>query len=163
MKQTPASFWKGMVPALAFLGMSIGFLAWAGTYDPGPRAVPVLVGWLALALAALDVVTQTDTRWGRLLAQLLSGRALDAGVDEEDHPVGRQAVAILWLVGFVAGVIVLGFFVTIPIYVLAFMVVQGRKPVRQSALAAVAITGLMWVVFEWLLRYEVYKGLLFET
>ena len=39
--------------------------------------------------------------------------------------------------------------------------VQGRKGVRKALYAAVSISVFIYVVFELLLRYEVYRGALF--
>ena len=163
MNQSLTRNWRGMGSALLVLGLSLVFLPWAYRYDPQGRAVPVLVGWLTLGLAALDVITQTNTRIGRTLAQMLSGRPLDAQAEVEDHALRPQIVAMLWLVGFFAGAILVGFLITIPIYVISFMRYQGRKPLLPCAVSAVAVTTIMWIVFEVLLKYELYKGLIFEN
>ena len=164
MSEESPSVRRGMVPALIVLSLSVVYLPWAYSYDPEGRAVPVLVGWLTVGLAALDIMTQTNTPFGRYLFQLLSGRAMDAGLKEPgaEYTFGRQFVAVLWLIGFVGAVTLVGFLITVPIYVLVFMKFQGRKSLRQSIIAAVVITAVVWVMFEGLLRYEVYPGILFE-
>ncbi len=154
---------RGLAPALVVLAWSVGYLPWAYSYDAQGQLVPVLIGWLLLGLSVLDIVAHTDTRFGRTLFGLVSGRAMDAGTEEPGttHGFGRQAVAVLWLMAFLASVGLLGFLITVPIYVLAFMTIQGGKPLKQSIVAAVVVTSVIWVAFDVLLRYEVYPGILF--
>ena len=163
MNQARKKNWQGMGSALLVLGLSLVFLPWAYSYEPQGRMVPVLVGWLTLGLAGLDIVTQTNTRIGRVLAQMLSGQPLDARSAAGDYRIRPQIVAILWLVGFFAGAIMVGFLITIPIYIFGFIRLQGRKPLLQSAIVAVSITAVMWIVFEGLLKYELFRGLIFES
>ena len=155
---------RGLAPAVVVLVLSIGYLPWAYSYDAQGQLVPVLIGWLLLGLSVLDIVAHTDTHIGRTLFGLVSGRAMDAGNEEPGttHGFRRQAVAVLWLIAFLASVGLVGFLITVPIYVLAFMTIQGRKPLKQSIFAAVVVTLVIWVAFDVLLRYEVYPGILFE-
>ena len=163
MSDGRAGLWRGLAPAFIVFVLSVGYLPWAYTYDPQGRMVPVLVGWLLLGLAVLDIVAHTDTHVGRTLFELVSGRAMDAGTEEPGttYTFGRQAVAVLWMIAFLASVGLIGFVITVPIYVLAFMRIQGRKPLKQSVIAAAAVAAVVWVSFEVLLRYDLYPGILF--
>ena len=123
----------------------------------------MLIGWCAAALTLLDIFVQTDTRAGRALRGVLTGRPLDASTVPEGP--GRRAAgpaaACLWTAGFVALVAGVGFIAAIPLYTLAFMRLQGRMPWRRCAVAAGLVTAVTWIVFEQLLRYNVFEGALF--
>ena len=155
---------RGLAPAIVVFVLAVGFLIWAQSYDGRGRLVPVLVGWLTSGLAALDLIVHSGTRFGRYVDQLLSG-AMRSAVDDaaaSKSMFRREAIAVLWLFGFVALVAVFGFVAVIPFYILIFMVVQGRRSLRESVIAALCTTLFVFVVFEIFLRYNVYGGLLFH-
>ncbi|MPY68957.1 MAG: hypothetical protein GEU92_02605 [Alphaproteobacteria bacterium] len=148
------------ISALVLLG-ALGFLA-LGYELPGKgRDVPVLVGWIAVGLCVLDVVAQTPTAAGRWIAALLSG---SASGEPEDEPRGLslELKSFFWVLVACAGVIVFGFLWAVPVYVFAYMTLHGRKPVVQSGLTALGATAFLWIAFELLLEYEIYRGLLFS-
>ncbi|MQA67434.1 MAG: hypothetical protein GEU76_16285 [Alphaproteobacteria bacterium] len=148
------------VSALVLLG-AVTFLA-LGYQLPGKgQDVPVLVGWLAVGLCVLDVIAQTPTAAGRWIAALLSGSASGAP-DEKPRGLSAELKSFFWVLIACAGVIVFGFLWATPVYVFAYMVLHGRKPVVQSGLTALGATAFLWIAFELLLEYEIYRGLLFS-
>jgi hypothetical protein len=46
--------------------------------------------------------------------------------------------------------------------VLGYSLLHARRNLRQSVIAAIAVTIAIWVGFELLLNYELYPGLLFD-
>ena len=152
-----------MAPAVVSSAAAAVFLVWSYAYDGRAHVVPMLIGWCALALTLLDIFVQTETRAGRALRGVLTGRPLDASTPPEGP--GRRAsgpvAACLWPAGFVALVAAIGFIAAIPLYTMAFMRLQGRMPWRRCAIAAGLITAVAWFVFEQLLRYKVFEGALF--
>ena len=149
-------------PPAIMLAISIGFLNWSYSYDEQTRQVPALVGWCMVVLCVLDVIAVSETAPGNAIKKFFTGRL--AGDDDEDHSrhtIGRVLVAMAWPLGFVAFVALFGFMPVIPVYVFLFVAVQGRKGVRKALYAAVSISVFIYVVFELLLRYEVYRGALF--
>lgn len=152
-----------MVPAAAGFGIAAAFLIWSYAYDGRAHVVPMLIGWCAAALTLLDIYIQTDTRSGRALRAILSGKPLDSSAAPDGDTVRASGPvrACLWPAAFVALVAVIGFVAAIPVYTLAFMRLQGRLPWRRCAIAAGLITAVTWIVFEQLLRYKVFEGALF--
>lgn len=150
-------------PPLLALAISTAFLAWSYAYEGRSHTVPMLIGWTALALCLLDLAAQTDSRAGRVLHGILSGRPLDSSSAPGDDAsrAARPAAACAWVAGFVALVAVIGFIAAVPAYTLAFMRLQGRMSWRRSALTAVVVAAVVWVVFEQLLSYQVFEGALF--
>lgn len=151
-----------LVPPIAMLAFSIGFLGWAYTYGERAQQMPVLVGWVMAVLCALDVVASSRTRVGNLVRALFSGTRDDHGaVKGTGTSVARSVTSILWPTAFVGLVALFGFLPVIPGYVFLFVVLQGRKPIRQGLTAAAITTALVYVIFKLALRYEVFQGLLF--
>lgn len=152
-----------IVPGIV-LAAAIGYLIWAYAVEARARDFPVMVGWVFVLLALVDVAAHSNSALGRYLAAVLSGRPLDASpAEDSDHAPGNPIVAILWVAGFVGLSWIAGFLVSIPIYVFLFMRLQGRHGSAASLLAAAAMVGVVWGGFELLLRYDVYRGVFFDT
>jgi hypothetical protein len=75
--------------------------------------------------------------------------------------VRRETIAILWIAGATAVMVLAGFLVGIPVYVFCYMVLHARRPVRQGVIAALVTTGAIWLAFELLLSYQLFRGVLF--
>lgn len=153
----------GYLATLTVLAISVGFLVWAHAYDERSRLVPVLVGWVLVGLAVLDVIVATGSRLGIYVNEFFTGQIVGEAVSKpQPKLMVRAVIAVLWVAAFVALVMVFGFFLVIPFYVLGFVVVQGKKTLSKGVWAAVGTTLFTYVVFEILLQYEVYRGWLFE-
>jgi len=149
-----------LVSSLVLMG-ALAFLALSYQLPGAGRDVPVLVGWVAVGLCILDLIAQTPTAAGRWVAALLSGSA-SATPDEKPRGVILELKSFFWILIACAGVIVFGFLWAVPVYVFAYMLLHGRKPVVQSGLTALGATAFLWIAFELLLEYEIYRGLLFS-
>lgn len=125
------------------------------------REFPALVSMAAIVLCLIDLVAHTDTAVGRRLAAVLTGE-INPSAGILTHGTWREAVAILWLAGATLLIVVAGFLAGIPVYVLCYMVLHAGRPLRQGAIAALVTTGAIWLAFELLLGYQLYRGLLFE-
>ena len=75
------------VPALVLLALTLVYLATGYGYTPESRAFPVTVGWAALALAIVDIVSRTQTAIGYAILQRLNPAALP-----EKAEIGRAHV-----------------------------------------------------------------------
>lgn len=149
-------------PPLVVLALSVVFVLWSRQYGEQGGLMPGLVGWVLIVLGLVDVIASSGTRLGDVLAGLFAGEIVGEAPPEA-HPAGKAALAAAWVTGFVAAVYVFGFLPVIPVYVFVFVAVQGRLGLRTALLAAVAVTLFTWGVFQELMHYDVYRGLLFET
>jgi putative tricarboxylic transport membrane protein len=152
--------WSGV--ALALLGLYIVVQAWQWDYlgpeGPGAGFFPL---WYGLAILALSLV---------LVVSNLRRRAPGAGVDWRRAPaagagvdwrrVGRAlsawlalvvAVALFKVLGFVAGLALLTYFVVAVMY---------RKPAATAAITAAAIGAGFYLVFDLALGLPLPSGLL---
>jgi hypothetical protein len=121
---------------------------------------PALVSVTAIVLCLIDMVTHTDTAAGRRLAAVLSG-SIRPTASAMTRGVRRETIAILWIAGATAVMVLAGFLVGIPVYVFCYMVLHARRPVRQGVIAALVTTGAIWLAFELLLSYQLFRGVLF--
>jgi putative tricarboxylic transport membrane protein len=135
----------------------IGFLIESYTYSEDERTVPLLAAWGAFAIYVLDVLVMSDTRLGRIVAIVFP--RVRGPLDRS--PAKRAAALFVWFAGLAIGIYLIGFLVTIPLYVVASLVVRGRRRPRMAAMFAAGVFATVWVVFEWLMGYELYRGILF--
>ena len=149
------------LPALAMVAITIAYLITAYTYSVQARLFPVPVGWLMLALLALDLVSRTKTPIGEQLTRLLNPAAEVEG-SEERFPVLRQLSAMFWVAFFTAALVLIGIMYAVPLYVFGSMRFHGKKSYLTSLIAAVCVTAFTWVLFGFALQVELYPGALFS-
>lgn len=142
--------WSGV--ALALLGLYIVVQAWQWDYlgpeGPGAGFFPL---WYGLAILALSLV---------LVVSNLRRRAPAAGAGVDWRRAGRAlsawlalvvAVALFKVLGFVAGLALLTYFVVAVMY---------RKPAATAAITAAAIGAGFYLVFDLALGLPLPSGLL---
>ena len=112
------------------------------------RLFPMAIGVPVFCLAAAEVV------WGLLRPEAKAG-AMDFRLS--DHLPARLAVrrtltVIGWMVGFLAGIVLVGFPMSVPLVVLLYARLQGREPWGLSLALALGVWGLFYAVFDRLLH-----------
>jgi hypothetical protein len=150
-----------LVITLVVLAFFVVILMWTYQFpEASSRRFPSMVSMAAIVLCLIDLIAQTDTAIGRRLAAVLPGSATiaTAGVTRGIRP---EAVALLWIAGAAALTVMAGFLAGIPAYVFCYLTLHAGRPVRQGAIAALLTTGAIWLVFQQLLSYQLYRGVLF--
>lgn len=76
-------------------------------------------------------------------------------------PEARRAWGILaWMVGFIVLVLLLGFPLAVPVFVLAYLVTSGRESWLLSVVLAAAAWGAFYLLFQRLLHFPFEDGLI---
>jgi putative tricarboxylic transport membrane protein len=112
------------------------------------RLFPMAIGIPVFCMAAAEVL------WGLLRPAEQVG-AMDFQLSEELPPkiaVRRTRVAIAWMLGFLAGIVLVGFSVAVPLLVLLYVKLQGREGWGLSVGLSLAVWGLFYGVFDQLLH-----------
>lgn len=162
MARRPESVSKFVAPGV-ICGFAVLMLVWTYEYQPAMRRLPLLVAWSTIFLAILDGLSRSDSRMGRAINGLFSWGFGMPDIAGRISPSLRTEVrAIAWMVGFVALVVAVGFYVAIPIYILLATRLQARAGWFRSAAAALAVLAAVWALFFGLLDYNIYSGLLFR-
>ncbi len=105
---TPATDY---LPALGLLAVTLIYLATAYGYSPDARAVPAGVAWVMLVLVILDLVSRTRTGIGLALMRWLNPAGDPAKQETVKHyPLLKQLVAVAWIAGFAAALVLIGIF-----------------------------------------------------
>jgi hypothetical protein len=150
---------RDLAVSLGVLVFFVVVLVWTYRFpEARGREFPAMVSMAAIVLCLIDLLTHTDTAVGRRLAAVLSGSSqLPTG----GWGIRREAIAILWIAGATLLMVFAGFLAGIPVYVFCYMVLHAGRPVRQGIAAALVTTGAIWLAFELLLSYQLYRGVLF--
>jgi hypothetical protein len=112
------------------------------------KLFPMAIGIPVFCMSAAEVL------WGLLRPADRVG-AMDFRLSEQMPPeiaVRRTLVTIAWMLGFLAGIVLAGFPVAVPLLVLLYVKLQGREGWGLSVGMALAVWGLFYGVFDRLLH-----------
>jgi hypothetical protein len=148
---------RSVWPAVVIAVIAAGFIVWSYQYSPQSRFVPLIVGYAMLALGLLDLASRTQTRLGQ---SVRAATGADFANPELKHtpPVGRELTQAGWVIGCVVSMILIGILPTVPLYVLASMRLNGRRPWKEAIIAATVAGLFVFVIFEVFLSYTLYRG-----
>ncbi len=157
--------------SLVMLAIFVGMVAMAATYPPETRFLPFVIGIPGIVLALIQVATEiVDARRAAAPAAAPARRATlrettaakAEAILEAPADVRREIVLLAYLVGLAAAVLMLGFWLAIPLFVIAFM----RFHERETWTLTLALTATAWVVlyvvFDSVLGIIVHEGFVTE-
>jgi hypothetical protein len=141
---------------------SLGLLIWSSTFNQTARQVPMLVAGAMLVLSIFDFVCRLDRPSLRPLRDFWG--ADFANREMRHNPRWTAEVGqILWMISCVVAMLLIGFLPAVPLFVFLYMVINGRRPVIESLATAAIVFAFVYVVFEILLDYQLYRGALFDA
>ncbi|MDH3264810.1 MAG: tripartite tricarboxylate transporter TctB family protein, partial [Paracoccaceae bacterium] len=147
-------------PALVLLAVGVGMLVWAQSYSDTSARFPSLVSILLIVLALFDLWSRT-----RLPGQAAIAAFWGAGFGRRemnyDPPLSRQLAIIAWILACFAAMALVGLLASAPIFCAIFVRFRGGRPWREALSVGSVVVLFQFAVFEWLLEYELYRGLLF--
>lgn len=139
--------------ASRILGIAVMFASGAAVviamdWPVKAKLFPMAIGIPVFCMAAAEVL------WGLLRPADRVG-AMDFRPSEQLPPkiaVRRTWVTIAWMLGFLAGIVLAGFPVAVPLLVLLYARLQGREGWALSLGLALAVWGFFYGVFDRLLH-----------
>ena len=144
------------VPLLLLLAMA-AFLVVSYGYSPEERALPVLVAWVTMAVLVLEILVQTRSPLGERIESILQGRNVEPA--PAPPPIGRALrYAIGWTVLLVALTTLIGILPAVFAYIALSLKFDGAKTLPVSLATAATVTLFAWLLFEWGLSYDLYRG-----
>jgi hypothetical protein len=115
-----------------------------------------------IGLIGLDLVSRTRTALGLTLMRALNPAADPEKAEKHPHyALSKQWIAVAWLAGFSALLVVIGILYAVPIYVFASLRVRGKRPLLTCLITTAAATLFVYLLFVQLLAIELYPGMLF--
>jgi len=149
---------QARVPLLLLLLMA-GVLIASYGYDPEARALPVLVAWTTIGLLIVEILVQAGTAVGSRIEKLLQGQ--EAAPDPARVPMSAALThAIVWPGLLVGLMLLVGILPAVLVYVCLSLKIVGGKSLPRALATGVAVTAFAWVLFEWGLSYQLFRGVL---
>ena len=154
MKLRPSSY---VLIGIIVIALFFGILAL--TYTSLKTSLfPAGVCGLIIILAGLE-----------LRKELRDKRASQEAMEEDTSELEITAKAELpgyirtfgWMVGLVAGIFLVGFLISIPIFMFSFMMVHKRGWLKSVGFAAL-FTGLVYILFTVALQVSLFPGIIFD-
>lgn len=136
---------------LAIFGGMVGV---ATQYPPQARFMPLVVGLPGIALCLVQVVLEIAARRRATTGVTADGPGAEA----------RRRELVLWgsFLGLIASLILLGFWLTIPFFLLAFLRGYAKESWRFSLALSAGGSMLLALVFHVGLGVMLHKGFLLE-
>ena len=131
----------------------VGALSWPWK----AKLFPLVVGIPLLCLAAAELLLSFRKTEGQAEAHVAP-----PGDVPSELALRRTVLAIGWILGFFAAIVLLGFLAAVPLFVFLYLTVQGRERWPFSALFAAAVSVLFYGLFDALLHMPFPAGWIFE-
>jgi hypothetical protein len=138
------------LPTSTLAVFAIAYVWIAYDYDLASRSMPWIAGVLAIALALIDIVVT-----GNDAVPQTQGEATAAPPSP-----WQEIVAFAWIGAFLPLVVVLGFYGATPLYIFCYLRLYAGKNALVSAATAFGVMGCLYLVFEGLMGYAIFAGLL---
>jgi hypothetical protein len=155
-------FVRSVYPPLAIMAVAAAMFFWSLSYDnETAREVPLLVSAGLFVLAVFDLVCRFDAP---ALGPLRDFWGADFRNPEmKHHPrFADEATQVAWMVACVAGIMLIGILPTVPIFVLLYMTVGGRRRWLEGLIVGAVVLAFVYGIFELLLDYRLYRGALID-
>ena len=145
------------VGAIALAGYAV-FVAWGWSW--GAKVGPMVVGVITLTCCVVSLLNQVFAR-GVHKARAEAGEVsrdvhMDTAVDHGDITrktmFVRAATFLGYLLAFIILMATIGIIPTVPVFVVAYMWLEGRENWKLIAGQALALTAVVYLVFDQLLR-----------
>lgn len=178
--------YSNSVMTVVMLAIFVAFVATASKYPADARFMPFVVGIPAIAILLLQLVL--DARDRRKVKAPADARSeLEKGEEEVSRIVGhrvdfevahehlpqmaemspqersrRERIIWAYVVAFILGIVLFGFNVAIPVFLVSFLRFYGEVSWRNALLSGCAGALLIWLIFERLLGMQLHDGLITE-
>ena len=118
-------------------------------FHPSARIIPHIAGIPALLFATIMVAREVT--W-------LRARLVDDSRSPQRGSLTAEFEAFAWFIGYSVGVILLGFALASPIFMVAFLRLYGRQPWLRTVVLTSVVVGLTVFVFDGVFGIRVYDG-----
>lgn len=158
----------------AMLAIFVVMVAVASTYPPGARFMPFVVGFPAIALCLLQILLDLrDSR--RELATpapvpSIPGEqplniSMNAGMEMPvftPEVVRKEKIVWGYILALIGGILVFGFYITVPIFLVAFLRFYAEASWRLAILLPAAASVFLYVMLTQVFRMTLHLGFVTE-
>jgi hypothetical protein len=171
---------------LVMLGIFLVLVGVASRYPTQARFMPFVVGIPAILLCLLQLFIDarerrqaaeaTDTRTPAEMAEETVSRLVGRPIDvahaalpgsaeppiSPEETVRRELVLWGYFLGFIGGILLFGFWVAIPVFLVGFLRFQAKASWRTSLLLGIGGSIALFMMFERGLKVQVHRGFVTE-
>lgn len=155
-KEAQSALWFAMALLFFFLLFVYETFAYTGKV----RTFPLLIGFMGIVFSVLDVLSLTRGGAGVFVTRMF-GQAFDAK-NLEGRSARREVIVIVSMCLIVAAIYILGFLAACLLVVIAWMRIAGGKSWQATIWTALGSLVFVYGLFEVVLQYELYRGVIFE-
>lgn len=157
--------WLGRTIFTACAILIVGALLWlASGYPPRARYIPEIVAIFALVCLSIQLVIEIVTGLRQRTTPLPEGPpAEEAEAVQAGGSVRLELIAYFWLAGMLLGLFLVGFLVSIPLYVLLYLRFQAKIGWLGAFLYGFGTWAFTYFLFVRLFEIRLYYGILFES
>jgi hypothetical protein len=128
------------------------------------KLVPLVMGGFIFVMAAIQLAR--DIMAARRLSQTEASASPDkagtaSGAMTDKGEWRRFTLTLSWVVGFIVAIYIVGFLISIPIFVVSFVKSRGRGWLFSIATALLTVL-VIYGIFEYALKLPIYRGLIFS-
>jgi hypothetical protein len=146
-------------PALLLLAIAIAAFVVARGYSATSGRFPTMVAGAMIVLVVFDVWSRTRLP-GAGLVETFGGTSFGQREMMHNPRLIDQVQCIGWIAGAFALMALIGILAASPIFCAAFVRFRGGQSLALSASIGLGVLIFLFVVFEWALDYELYRGLI---
>ena len=161
-------------------------VAVASTYPADARFMPFVVGIPAIMLCVLQLfldwrtketeaisdnrseMEKAEERVSKMVGHKVdfevAKEAPDVTIIENSDEVARDREFIIWayVLAFVGGILVFGFWLAIPIFIAIFLNREAQYSIQKAALYALMGGGIMFAIFSYGLKLRLHTGFIMD-
>ena len=134
--------------ALFFFSLSLTFGAMKS------KLLPLIVSSVALILAGIEVRIELLKRRSRQEGK----ESVDKGEKDRKDDLRLYVTYFAWMLGLIVGIYLLGFMISIPVFILSFLLSHGQR-FSKSAFIAAFNTLIIYLIFVIIFKTELYEGI----
>jgi hypothetical protein len=124
--------------------MSIGLMLLSGYAVLAATAWPWKAALFPLAIGVpLFCLATTELLWTLFGAPETSGEAMEVELSTQEGAGRRILLAAGWMLGFFAAIVLLGFPIAVPLFLLLYLKLQGGE----GWVLSIVITAVVWALF----------------
>lgn len=138
---------------LVLLACATGYLVTGYlTLGAESRGVPIFTAYATIFLLLLGIARQLFPR---------RGEKSEEPTDElASVSLRRELQGLLYIVSFLLGIYLVGFYIAAPVYLFASIAFLGKQSMKSAGLATIFTTVAIYVTFGLILEYPLFAGVL---
>lgn len=128
-------------------------------YPEGARAQPLIIGVPAIALCILQLAIDLRQPSTNTCEQPMAETPIRAASEPAPAPA-REARVWCWFIALVSSVLLAGFWVAVPAFLVGFLLIEARTGAARAFGLGLGATAALYCVFGLLLKASLHDGFL---